>query len=270
MRVHVVADLPSFGYEFQAIVRISVEPGAAERAGAALAAIDEIIGLTGVLGDCDFVAVLVARTQDQLDASIERRIAKIHGVVAIELDLFLDIVSYDANVGMLDGASSPRSDLPLLAEHTNGRFDATDVAIVNALREDGSRSNREIGRVLKLSEPTVRRRLNRMIAEKAIDVRPLIDPRTLGVGYMGWAWIESEYAHVRATAIRIAKIDGVGSVSLIARGRANLFAVISAADAPSCAAIVRSGVLRTPRVHRAHVIQATDLLKQNLLWRRLV
>lgn len=56
-------------------------------------------------------------------------------------------------------------------------LDDLDAAIVVALQEDGRQSNARIARRLGVSEPTVRKRIERLIRDGFIKVTATIDPR---------------------------------------------------------------------------------------------
>lgn len=59
-------------------------------------------------------------------------------------------------------------------------LDATDIAIVRLLQENGRTPNAQIARELGLSEPTVRKRLERLFRDEVIKVTAVLNPRTTG------------------------------------------------------------------------------------------
>jgi len=67
-------------------------------------------------------------------------------------------------------------------------LDAIDIAIIRLLQTDGRLTNREISQQVGTSEATVRRRVERLIVSKTIQVVALADWRSLGyktVAFMG-------------------------------------------------------------------------------------
>jgi Lrp/AsnC family transcriptional regulator for asnA, asnC and gidA len=58
--------------------------------------------------------------------------------------------------------------------------DATDVAIVRLLQENGRLPNARIARELGLSEPTVRKRIERLMQDDIIKVVAVLNPRKTG------------------------------------------------------------------------------------------
>jgi Lrp/AsnC family transcriptional regulator, regulator for asnA, asnC and gidA len=59
-------------------------------------------------------------------------------------------------------------------------LDAIDVAIIRMLQESGRRTNAEIARTQGVSEPTIRKRIDRMIGDGIIKVVAVLNPRTTG------------------------------------------------------------------------------------------
>lgn len=59
-------------------------------------------------------------------------------------------------------------------------LDATDLAIVRLLQEQGRRSNADIARALGVSEPTIRKRIDRLVADEIIKVVAVLNPRKTG------------------------------------------------------------------------------------------
>ncbi len=61
--------------------------------------------------------------------------------------------------------------------------DATDLALLRALREDGRASVSALARDLHLSRSAVHQRLNALVASRALlGFTPIVDPRRLGLG----------------------------------------------------------------------------------------
>lgn len=59
-------------------------------------------------------------------------------------------------------------------------LDGTDVAIVRLLQENGRMPNAQIARELGISEPTVRKRIDRLFRDEVIKVAAVLNPRKTG------------------------------------------------------------------------------------------
>lgn len=66
------------------------------------------------------------------------------------------------------------------AGRTLDDLDATDIAIVRMLQEDGRVPNAAIARALGISEPTVRKRIDRIIKDGIIKVTAVVNPHRTG------------------------------------------------------------------------------------------
>lgn len=59
-------------------------------------------------------------------------------------------------------------------------LDAIDLSIIRMLQEQGRRTNVEIARSQGVSEPTIRKRIDRMVSDGIIKVVAVLNPRTTG------------------------------------------------------------------------------------------
>lgn len=59
-------------------------------------------------------------------------------------------------------------------------LDSVDLAIVRLLQEQGRTTNAHIARVLGVSEPTVRKRIDRLVADEIIKLVAVLNPRKTG------------------------------------------------------------------------------------------
>lgn len=66
------------------------------------------------------------------------------------------------------------------AERMLDDLDPLDIAILRLLQEQGRRPNAQIARELGVSEPTVRKRIDRMVEDEIIKVVAVLNPRKTG------------------------------------------------------------------------------------------
>ena len=59
-------------------------------------------------------------------------------------------------------------------------LDETDIAIVRLLQEQGRTPNAQIARTLGVSEPTIRKRIDRLFQDEVIKVTAVLNPRKTG------------------------------------------------------------------------------------------
>jgi Lrp/AsnC family transcriptional regulator for asnA, asnC and gidA len=92
-------------------------------------------------------------------------------------------------------------------------MDETDRQIVELLRENGRRSNVEIARTLEISEGTVRKRIDRLLAQGAVRIVGVADPAIIGYSTRAFFFLTIELAHVEDVARLLCDMPEVLSVS---------------------------------------------------------
>jgi len=115
-------------------------------------------------------------------------------------------------------------------------LDATDVQIVEKLREDGRRPFTAIAAELGLSEATVRQRVGRLLKEKAITITVATDPLEMGylTATVGLKVDYGKHDEVAKKAARIPQVDWVAhtagifdiAVGLVCKDRNDLYHVL--------------------------------------------
>ncbi len=90
-----------------------------------------------------------------------------------------------------------------------GPMDGLDRQIVELLRANGRRSNVEIARTLGVSEGTVRKRVDRLIAEGGLAIRALANPAAAGYGVRALLFLNVALRRVRRRGRRaLSRIPG--------------------------------------------------------------
>jgi len=93
--------------------------------------------------------------------------------------------------------------------------DEIDLRIVELLMEDGRMAAAEIARRTggNLSERVVRYRIERMVAEKVIQIRPIVNPKVFGYTTVADVFLEVESDSIQEVARKAAKYDCVSYVA---------------------------------------------------------
>jgi Lrp/AsnC family transcriptional regulator for asnA, asnC and gidA len=105
--------------------------------------------------------------------------------------------------------------------------DDVDLAIVKELQKNGRSSNREVARVLGLSEGTIRQRLKKLEAAKAMRLGLVTDSTALGQTAAAYVRIKARPRDAKAIAMKIADFPCCAFVGLTV-GRYDIVAFISA------------------------------------------
>jgi Lrp/AsnC family transcriptional regulator for asnA, asnC and gidA len=98
-------------------------------------------------------------------------------------------------------------------ESENGRtlfdLDDCDLQIVYLLQENGRRSNSNIARLIGVSEPTVRKRIDRLIQDGIIKVAAILNPRRSGYSARALVGIRAQVGKSREVGEQLAKLNEV-------------------------------------------------------------
>ncbi len=88
-------------------------------------------------------------------------------------------------------------------------LDGTDIAIVRLLQEQGRTPNAQIARELGVSEPTVRKRIDRLFQEEIIKVVAVLNPRKTGYATDVLVGIRVEPGKMQDVGRALSKYDHV-------------------------------------------------------------
>ncbi|MDB5969974.1 MAG: AsnC family transcriptional regulator [Hydrocarboniphaga sp.] len=94
------------------------------------------------------------------------------------------------------------------------KLDDIDNAILAALGQNGRMSNREVGRDVGVSEGTVRQRLKKLEAAKAMRLGLVVDITVTGRVTVAYVRIKAKPDRIRAIAKEIAAMDDCSFVGL--------------------------------------------------------
>ena len=102
-------------------------------------------------------------------------------------------------------------------------MDDLDIKIISMLQEDGRVSNAGIAREVGCSEPTVRRRLKRLIQDKFIRFSALRDPGKMGYASEALVCVQADLDKIDKVAEDLAQLVEVDWVT-ITTGAYDIFA----------------------------------------------
>lgn len=147
-------------------------------------------------------------------------------------------------------------------ERTLDDLDATDLAILRRLQENGRLPNARIARELGLSEPTVRKRIDRMEQDDIIKVVAVLNPRKTGYASDVLIGLRTETGRLMEVGENLARDERVVYLGYIAgrhdilvemlfRDDAELFEFLNS-EMPRMGGVIgmeTSHVLRTGRIN---------------------
>jgi Lrp/AsnC family transcriptional regulator for asnA, asnC and gidA len=118
-------------------------------------------------------------------------------------------------------------------------IDKIDIKIINLLMDDGRMAASEVARrVGKISERSVRYRIERMIDAGVMKISAIPNPRSLGYTVFADVWLEVETGSIMDVAKKVAEYDCVSyvatsigerdvSVQVIARSNEEVYSIVT-------------------------------------------
>lgn len=108
---------------------------------------------------------------------------------------------------------------------TTSTLDKTSLEIVKLL-QNGRMSFKEIGRLVGLSEATVRTKVTRMTADGLIDIKALVSTKDMEIGYnLAYVGVRLKSPAMKEMAHKLSRVKGVISVAIVT-GRYDLILTI--------------------------------------------
>lgn len=116
-------------------------------------------------------------------------------------------------------------------------LDDFDLAIIRELQKNGRSSNREVARVLDVSEGKIRQRLKKMQDTKAMRLGLVTDSDARGRTFAAYVRIKAQLRHVKTIATKIAEFPTCAFAGITV-GRFDIVAFISATSRDELARVI--------------------------------
>jgi DNA-binding Lrp family transcriptional regulator len=225
-------DVVRAGLGFAALVRITCDPRERERLADVIRRRGDIRYATSVTGPTDIVAEFVLPSSAALVHVLNNELPNIHGIVGTEtLTVMHSFYSADPwEQGLLtepERAELTAGTTELRAERlweAPVALDGLDHAIMAELAEDGRRPAKAIAASIgSISESTVARRIERLVAEGCVTFHLVAPAGMLGFNTELLVWLRVESAHLDGAAQQLIKHPSVKYLWVTA-GRFNLCA----------------------------------------------
>jgi Lrp/AsnC family transcriptional regulator, regulator for asnA, asnC and gidA len=102
-----------------------------------------------------------------------------------------------------------------IQERVPGDFDQSEVKIIRLLQRNGRMSTAELARETGTSEPTVRRKLARLIDDGIITIRAVSDPVALGYAAPAYIGLDVERHRIEEVAQTLSSYPMIETVAVI-------------------------------------------------------
>jgi len=144
-------------------------------------------------------------------------------------------------------------------------MDQLDFQIVIELQENSRRSNRQIARVLGVSETTVRRRINNLIRSKTIKLTAIPDPVKLGYPTYAFFHLKVDLSKINSVAEALANYPEVLLVSSCS-GTSQLVVSAILRSPSELADFITKELGKIPGIIRTETIMHLQFIKRTLGW----
>ncbi len=144
-------------------------------------------------------------------------------------------------------------------------MDATDRKLLEMLANDGRRANVDMARAMGISEGTVRKRIDRLIASGLLRIVGVADPAAAGYGTRAWILLTTELARVDEVANRLADLPEVLSVQTVMGGY-DVMAEAAFASDEDLKAFLSEQVAAIPGVLTSRTCHVARVLKRGHQW----
>ncbi|MGP1281584.1 MAG: Lrp/AsnC family transcriptional regulator [Parasphingopyxis sp.] len=173
MRVVAMRDIRALGYDLLAHVDVVVEGRDPSKVAEELSGIPEISAVVLYPGAPQIMLTMLARDRTELVSTISTRLAPIRGIYSFKTVISLKILKYLPEYAGNMEAPPVEFD----------RDESADVLhrIMQIVERDARVANREIARMIGVSEASVRKRLKKQIDTGAMKLAAVTDPQALGL-----------------------------------------------------------------------------------------
>jgi len=259
IQIAAVTDPAALGYRAGALVAVTTAPShppsTVARDLLRIEAADYVVVATG---RWPLFVEVFARDRASLQQVIEREVAAVPGVLAVEtfpyLSLHYQLARFEA---ARDKDAAERGVRPRPLSETDRR-------IVQTLSVDGRTPLQAIADRLGVSETQVRNRVHEMIADGVMNVMAIVNPMSLAYGTVAWVALRIAGGHRVADAA--AALAGLARITYIAltAGRFDIFAEVACTSEGELLRVMDDDIRQIPGVARAELF-----LYQHLHYKRL-
>lgn len=148
-------------------------------------------------------------------------------------------------------------------------LDDTDLEILGYLSENARVSNREIAQKMGVAEGTIRSRVKRMQDEKSIRFTALTQEMGMETPTLCYVGVRVDLSSMTEVATTLSSFPEVRFVASTL-GRFDIFAVVVVSSVEGLNRFISDKVISIPGVRRAHTSIATNTLKYDHRWGKVV
>lgn len=200
-----IIDWETAGFEWMVICRIKTRIRSPHDVANDVSMLPQCEAVAVALGSYDVIGYFLVTDRVEL-RDLTDKLATVAGVADLDLDLATDTTVPQHGRRMFLSRNPPPIRLPA----PRPGLDELDVAILQALIEDGRQSSRNIARTFDVSEGTVRARVSRLTQSGLVRVVAMVEPVALGlIGVIASVSIRADRSRLLSILKELADVPNV-------------------------------------------------------------
>ncbi len=200
LKVLAVLNPKSLGYFTDVTILIKVQPGKYKEVGKKLLNLNEVVYLSYVGGDVDIIIEVILQRPEDLYEFISRTFKIIPEINSTESAFIMrtERINYEWKLFDISANGAAPNIQPAKKRNIKSKkkriqandlykdlsksieLNETDRIIITLLQENGRRTNADIARAVKMSESTVKNRLDRLINQGFLNIQAILNPNSVG------------------------------------------------------------------------------------------
>jgi DNA-binding Lrp family transcriptional regulator len=221
LRVIGLLDPVATGFPVDVFLALKVRHGVAAEVARRLAAVENVAFVGHTTGRFNMLVDAFFRDTVSLLDFCTQELTLEQGVLSAETYHILAIDKFNYMWELPGNADEPSlrnggsSVAPRVNHSDSVEIDQVDRRIIRLLKNDGRRSNAQVAREVGVSEPTVRKRIERLKDAGVLRIIGLLDPAATGFPVYAMILIEVTNSAIRQVGARLAGMERVAYVSYI-------------------------------------------------------
>lgn len=260
-----IIDWEEAGFEWLVIARIRTHNRPPREVAEAVSNLAQCLVAAVSLGDHNVVAYLLVQDRAELKRLTDDDLPSIAGIAHMSLDLATDTVITPNGRRVFVGRGVPLLRLPA----PRVQLDDLDVAILEALIEDGRQSNRRIAHAQRASEGTVRARINRLVQANLVRAVAMVDPVALGfAAVIATISIRADRTRIMEIRNELAAIPEIAFMAVCV-GDSDLSIALTANAPEELVEVIAERVQTIPGIHSIEILLFVDIVLFSPYMKRL-
>jgi len=196
---------PALGYSTHATMAITTQPGKADEVANELKSVPNISYLLTTTGRYDIIAAALFDRLDSLLNFLDDQLGSFSGVLSAEVMTGVNWMKF-----CLNPLTSVDHAFPVVPRPHS--LDAQDVAIIRELEVDPTQTNLDLAAKLSISRPTLRKRINSLLADDIIRIGTLVNPTFIGYEVLSVLLIKVKPGAIKSAADKLKATDEISNM----------------------------------------------------------